>query len=165
MWYPRCSASLRTQTRPATEFVSGEEGLRPKSYFFEFSFLEYAFTDTLKYEEALGPLCEGRWRSGRFVVLAFHGRAVHQMLSLCFLAQCTRRGGGYGHDVLTPSREVRRAPPQSLSVHRVLLQDGFEVLLFKVFPNLTKHWGNSSGYWGPRGRLVPVRRSRHCQLA
>ena len=28
---PACSASLRTQTRPATESVSGEEGLRPKS--------------------------------------------------------------------------------------------------------------------------------------
>ena len=31
---------------------------------------------------------------------------------------------------------------------------------FKVFPNLTKHWGK-----GPRGRLVRVRRSRHCRLA
>ena len=28
---PACSASLRTQTRPATESVSGEEALRPKS--------------------------------------------------------------------------------------------------------------------------------------
>ena len=34
---------------------------------------------------------------------------------------------------------------------------------FKVSPNLTKHWGNSSGHWGPRGRLVPVRRSRLCR--
>ena len=43
------SPSLRTQARPAIEFVSGEEGLRPKSCFTVFSFLEYVFTDTLKY--------------------------------------------------------------------------------------------------------------------
>ena len=34
---------VRTQTRPAIEFVSGEEGLRPKSYIFVYSFLEYVF--------------------------------------------------------------------------------------------------------------------------
>ena len=37
------------------EFGSGEEGLRPQSYFFVFSFLEYVFTDIQKYEEA--PMC------------------------------------------------------------------------------------------------------------
>ena len=58
------SPSLRTQTRPAIEFVSGEEGLRPKSYIFVYSFLEYVFTVSLKYEEAPGPHCgaEGKWR-------------------------------------------------------------------------------------------------------
>ena len=76
MWYSSCSASLRTQTRPAIELVSGEEGLRPKSYFFEFSFLDYFFKDC------------GKRRDGDvacFVVLALHGRAVHQMLSPVFL--------------------------------------------------------------------------------
>ena len=55
---------VRTQTRPAIEFVSGEEGLRPKSYIFVYSFLEYVFTVSLKYEEAPGPHCgaEGKWR-------------------------------------------------------------------------------------------------------
>ena len=41
------SPSFRTQTRPAIEFVSGEKGLRPNFYFFEYSFLEYALADTL----------------------------------------------------------------------------------------------------------------------
>ena len=92
MWCSRSSASLRTQTRRAIEFVSGEEGLRPKSYFFVFSFVEYAFTDALKYEDAPGPHCgaEWRWPWRYFVVLAFHWRAVHQMLSLLF-PPCTLR--------------------------------------------------------------------------
>ena len=53
---------IRTQTRPAIEFVSGEDGLRPKSYFLVFAFVEYAFTDALKYTMAPGPSCgaEGR---------------------------------------------------------------------------------------------------------
>ena len=78
------SPFLRTQTRAAIEFVSGEEGLRPKFYFFEYSFLEYALADTLKYAKAPGPHCgaEGRWRRCRIAGLAFYERAVHQMLSL-----------------------------------------------------------------------------------
>ena len=32
---------MRTQTRQAIEYVSGEEGLRPKSHFLVFTFLEY----------------------------------------------------------------------------------------------------------------------------
>ena len=36
---------MRTQTRPAIEFVSGEEGLRPKSYLIVFTFHEYVFMD------------------------------------------------------------------------------------------------------------------------
>ena len=48
-------AIIWTQARPAIEFVSGEEGLRPKSYFFEYSFLEYVFTDIQKYAKAPGP--------------------------------------------------------------------------------------------------------------
>ena len=43
------------------------------------------------------------------------------------------------------------------------LSGGLLSVAFKVSPNLTKHWENSSYYWGPRGRLVPVRRSRHCR--
>ena len=46
------------------EFGSGEEGLRPQSYFFVFSFLEYVFTDIQKYEEA--PL----WGRGEMATLA-----------------------------------------------------------------------------------------------
>ena len=48
---------IRTQTRPAIEYVSGEEGLRPKSYFFVFAFVEYAFTDALKYIKAPASFC------------------------------------------------------------------------------------------------------------
>ena len=81
------------------------------------------------------------------------------MLSLCFLAQCTRREA-YGHHVLTPCRKVRPAP---LSPCPTVTYCCRMVFSFKVSPNLTKHWGNSSGYWRPRGRLVPVRRSRQCQ--
>ena len=59
-----CSMPLRTQAWPAIAFVSGE-GLRPKSYFFEFSFLDYVFTESLKYEEAPGPNAgqrgDGEW--------------------------------------------------------------------------------------------------------
>ena len=49
--------SLRTQARPAIEFVSGEEGLRPKSYFFLFLFFKYTFMDNLNYEMAPGSSC------------------------------------------------------------------------------------------------------------
>ena len=99
---------IRTQTRPAIEFVSGEEGLRPKFYFFEYSFLEYALADTLKYAKAPGPHCgaEGRWRRCRIAGLAFYEQAVHQMLSLCFPAQCTRRGAP-SMTFLLPVWEVR----------------------------------------------------------
>ena len=45
---------IRTQIRPAIEFVSGEAGLRPKSYFFDFSIVVYAFTLALKYIMAPG---------------------------------------------------------------------------------------------------------------
>ena len=81
--------SLRTQVRPAIEYVSGEEGLRPKSYFFLCAFLMYVFTVTwkfvtapdsyfflfstakyanmhvLKYLVALAPLVEQRGRGRR----------------------------------------------------------------------------------------------------
>ena len=50
----RSSASLRTQAWPAIEYVSGEESLRPKSDYIVFSFVEYAFTDALKYVMAPG---------------------------------------------------------------------------------------------------------------
>ena len=63
------SASLRTQTRPAIEYVSGEEGLRPKSYFFVISFLEYVFTDFQKYEEAPDPQC--MWGRGEMAMAIF----------------------------------------------------------------------------------------------
>ena len=56
---------IRTQTRPAIEFVSGEEGLRPKSYFFVFSVVKYAHMHPLKYSMAPGSSCgaEEMWRS------------------------------------------------------------------------------------------------------
>ena len=46
-----------TQTRPAIEFVSGEEGLRPKSYFTVFFFVEYTLVHALKYVIAPGSCC------------------------------------------------------------------------------------------------------------
>ena len=51
------AASIRTETRPAIEFDSGEEGLRPESYHIVFPFLVYIFTDTRKYVNAPGPHC------------------------------------------------------------------------------------------------------------
>ena len=38
------------------EFGSGEDCLRPQFYFFEYSFLEYALANTLKYEMPLAPI-------------------------------------------------------------------------------------------------------------
>ena len=53
---------LRTQVRPAIEFVSGKEGLRPRIAVFVsryfclrvLVFLEFAYWDTLKFESAPG---------------------------------------------------------------------------------------------------------------
>ena len=55
---------IRTQTRPAIEFISGEEGPRPKSYYIVFSSVEYVFADALNYVKAPGSSCgaEERWR-------------------------------------------------------------------------------------------------------
>ena len=67
MWYYNVFhlsyLSLRTQARPAIEYVSGEEGLRPKSYFTVFSFVEYTIKHSLKYVMAPGSACgtEGVW--------------------------------------------------------------------------------------------------------
>ena len=77
---------------------------------------------------------EGRWPWRCFVVLPFHGRAVHQMLSLFFPAQCTRRGAT-GMTSLLPD-----SPCEIRCVWCVA---------FKVSLNLNKHCGESSGYWGP----------------
>ena len=54
------------------EFGSDEEGLRPESYYIEFPFLVYLFTDTRKYVNAPGPHCgaEGRWRRWRLAALS-----------------------------------------------------------------------------------------------
>ena len=51
------STSPRTRARPAIEFVSGEEGLRPKSYFFLYVFLKYTHMDALKYVRSPGSSC------------------------------------------------------------------------------------------------------------
>ena len=62
---------IRTRTRPAIEFVSGEQGLRPKSYFFVFSsIVKYAYMHLLKYLMALAPLLEQRECGG--AVLSKH---------------------------------------------------------------------------------------------
>ena len=68
---------IRTQTRPAIEFVSGEEGLRPKSYYIEFSFLEYVFTVIRKYVMAPGSSC-GAEGDGGTAPLAVTGPSVTQ---------------------------------------------------------------------------------------
>ena len=55
---------IRTQIRPAIEFVSGEEGLLPKSYYLVFSFVEFVFADAQNYVMDPGSSCgaEGSWR-------------------------------------------------------------------------------------------------------
>ena len=61
--------ALRAQTRPAMEFGSGEEGLRPASSGFlsplRIPVVEYVDIDALSYFKAPGPYCgaEGRWRN------------------------------------------------------------------------------------------------------
>ena len=60
--YVVISTSLRTQVRPAIEFVSGKEGLRPRFAVFVSGFcslrvqvfLEFAYWDTLKFARAPG---------------------------------------------------------------------------------------------------------------
>ena len=74
---------IRTQTRPAIEFVSGEEGLRPKSYYIVFSFVEYAFTDALKYVMAPGS-SYGAEGDGGTAPLAVTGLSVTQCLVCLF---------------------------------------------------------------------------------
>ena len=68
---------IRTQTRPAIEFVSGEEGLRPKSCYIVFSFLEYVFTVIRKYVMAPGSSC-GAEGDGGTAPLAVTGPTVIQ---------------------------------------------------------------------------------------
>ena len=70
------SPSLRTQARPAIEFVSGEEGLRPKCYFFLSVFLKYAFTVTWKYVMAPGSFYGSEGDGG--TALAVTGPSVVQ---------------------------------------------------------------------------------------
>ena len=97
--YVVISTSLRTQVRPAIEFVSGKEGLRPRIAVFDSwycssriqEFLEFVCWDTLKFASAPG-LFGGRGEMAMAVAssarLAFlRGAslrlyAVHQMLSL-----------------------------------------------------------------------------------
>ena len=93
------STTLRTQVRPAIEFVSGKEGLRPRIAVFVSSycilrvqlFLEFGYWDTLKFASAPG-LSGGRGEMAMAVAssarLAFLRGAVcacctlHQTLSL-----------------------------------------------------------------------------------
>ena len=58
------AAFIRTQTRPAIEFVSGEEGLRPESYHFVFSFTALLYKFIQKYANAPGLHwgAKGTWR-------------------------------------------------------------------------------------------------------
>ena len=65
------------QARPAIEFVSGEEGLRPKSYHIEFSFLEYVVTVIQKYVMAPGSSF-GAEGNGGIAPLAVTGPSVAQ---------------------------------------------------------------------------------------
>ena len=78
--------ALRAQTRPAMEFGSGEEGLRPESYYIEFPFLVYLFTDTRKNVNAPGLHCgaEGRWRPARSACERYVRCAV-SVCSLCLI--------------------------------------------------------------------------------
>ena len=68
---------IRTQTRPAIEFVSDEEGLSPKSYYIEFSFLEFVFTVIQEYVMAPGSSF-GAEEDGGTAPLAVTGPSVAQ---------------------------------------------------------------------------------------
>ena len=68
---------IRTQTQLAIEFVSGKEGLRPKSYFTVLSFVEYDFTDALKFVKSPGSSC-GAEGYGGTAPLAATGPSVCQ---------------------------------------------------------------------------------------
>ena len=59
-----CSASLRTQARPAIEFVSGEEGLRPKSYHIVFPFASTSSRTPESMQTPMAPVKgqRGTWR-------------------------------------------------------------------------------------------------------
>ena len=62
------------------EFGSGEEGLRPESYYIEFPFLAYLFTDTRKYVNAPGTHC-GAPRSA----CELYVRCALPVCSLCLI--------------------------------------------------------------------------------
>ena len=73
---------LRTQTRPAIVFVSGEEGLRPKSYFLVYTCLEYTFTDALKNVNAPGSFCGAEGKGGVDQLCLFSSTGVVSLFPL-----------------------------------------------------------------------------------
>ena len=89
---------IRTQARPAIEFVSGEEGLRPKSYFIVFPFVEYTFMDALNYEMAPGSSCgQRRWRSPlKDFFFCLLGSGSGGRSSTCPASYAVRSLGGVG---------------------------------------------------------------------
>ena len=127
------SPSLRTQTRPAIEFVSGEEGLRPKSHIFVYSFLEYVFTISLKYEEAPGPHCGGR---GEMAVSSLRRNVVRLLCStsdaVLSLSCSVHEEEGYGLDVPPVGSYVR--PPSVPVLYAVCC------VTFKGSPSCNKYW-------------------------
>ena len=76
--------SLQTQTRPAIEFVSGEEGLRPKSYFLIYTCLEYTFTDALKYVNTPGSFCGAEGKGGFDQLCLFSRTGVVSLILLVY---------------------------------------------------------------------------------
>ena len=61
-----CGVALRAHHPHTDEDLAShrEEGLRPKSYYILFSFVEYVFADAQYYVKAPGSSCgaEGKWR-------------------------------------------------------------------------------------------------------
>ena len=73
---------IRTQTRPAIEFVSGEEGVRPKSHFTVLSFVEYTLMHALEYVIAPGSSCGAEEDGGTAPLAATGPSLCHCLVSL-----------------------------------------------------------------------------------
>ena len=154
---PAFSASLRTQTRPAIEFVSGEEGLRPKTYFLVYSFIVHVFNGLPEVRRGPWPHWVSRGEMGYVVVAPVCRSAAVQYIRCCpFSILFNAPGGGLPGMTLFLSG---RPPLSPCAVRRV------QLVIFKGSSKPHQILEGGSIPVGPRGRLVPVRRSRHRCLA
>ena len=96
-------------------------GLRPKSYFFIFTCLEYTFTDALKYENAPGSLCGAKENGGfdqlclllRTGVVSLFPLVYNVVPKRCRLKICPVGSGSGGrcYEVLRQLLRVSLFPP------------------------------------------------------